>query len=241
MGATLLDLAKLTGAVYSTPPTEPAGWRCTSRRLASGGGTWEAMQAAHYTGPGGSVIAFRGTNLSSAAIVGSVQDVVADLLLGTGQNSDYFSAAQEFCRPYAGRADVVVCGHSLGGAIAQIIANRMGFRMATFNAPGVGVIASRNFGQGTLGMTLVRTVGMVGGVVAHPIQAAQDVRHAFRSVQGINIKLQGDAVSAMGVHYGHVQTVRTVVPGGALTQHSIDNVIKALEADPLGRRDIASF
>lgn len=241
MGATLLDLAKLSGAVYSTPPGEPDGWRCMDRRLASASGMWESMQAALYSGPGGSVIAFRGTNLSSAAIKGSVQDVVADLLLGTGQNSDYFSAAQAFCRPYAGRADIVVCGHSLGGAIAQIIANRMGFRMATFNAPGVGVIASRNFFSGTLGMTAIRTLGMVGGAAMHPVQAGQDMWHAFRRVQGINIRLEGDAVSNMGVHYGRLQTIPHVVAGGPLVQHSMDNVVKALESNPLGRRDIGSF
>ena len=40
MGATLIDLAKLSGAVYATPPTAPAGWRCTASRLASTSGAW---------------------------------------------------------------------------------------------------------------------------------------------------------------------------------------------------------
>ena len=239
--ANLLQLARLAGAVYDTPPSAVPGWTATGSRLASAGGIWEGLQAAFYAGPGGGVIAFCGTNLSSAAIYGSLQDIDADLTLGTGQNSSYFSAAETFCAPYAGRGDVVVCGHSLGGAIAQVVANRMGFRMATFNAPGVGSFASRNWGTGTVGMTAIRMAGTIGGSVRHPVQAYRDMRYAFRAVRGVNVRIEGDAVSAMGVHYGLLKTVKSAVKGSALTQHGIATVLASLEADPIGRQDISSF
>ena len=238
---TMLDLAKLAGAVYDTPPSVPPGWQLMASRLARAGGLGDSMQAAFYVGHGGGVIAFRGTTLSSAAVYASLQDIDADLTLGTGQNSTYFSAAEAFCAPYAGRGDVVLCGHSLGGAIAQVVANRMGFRMGTFNAPGVGSFASRNWGTGTAPMTALRMAGTVLGSVNHPIQAAKDVRYAFRSVQGVNIRIEGDAVSQMGVHYGLLKTVKSAVKGGAFAQHGIATVIASLEADPIGRQDVSSF
>ena len=238
---TLLDLARLSGAVYDTPPSAVPGWHVGATRLAAAGGVWEGLQAAYYAGAGGGVIAFRGTNLSSAAIYASLQDIDADLTLGTGQNSSYFSSAESFCAPYAGRGVVVVCGHSLGGAIAQVVANRMGFRMATFNAPGVGSFASRNWGTGTVGMTAIRMAGTIGGSVRHPFQAYRDMRYAFRAVRGVNIRIEGDAVSQMGVHYGLLKTIKSAVKGGPLAQHGIATVLASLEADGVGRQDLSSF
>lgn len=231
--ATLLDLARLANAVYERAPTLPLGWTRTEFKPASG--NLNGFQAATFLGPGGTVIAFRGT--------AQTMDGIADLKLGTGMNSTYFDAGEEFARRYQGRPDTVVTGHSLGGAIAQIVANRGGFVMATFNAPGVGVIASRNIADSTLPMNAVRTAGMMVSALRHPVQAAKDVRFAFRPVRGVNLCLTGDAVSRIGNHYGAVMRI----PGtskGPLTEHRMTTMISVLEQPrnaALAKRHPVSF
>jgi len=215
--ATLLDLARLSDAVYLLQPNL-AGWVRTAFHPASGG--LDGFQAATFTRGSEVVVVFRGT--------AQAMDGIADLKLGTGMNSTYFAAGEEFAAPYRGRPDVVVTGHSLGGAIAQVVANRGGFVMATFNAPGVAVIASRNIGESTLGMNVVRTAGMIASAARHPMQATRDVASAFRTVRGVNLCLECDAVSRIGNHYGQVLRI----PGSGanpLNEHRITTVISVLE------------
>lgn len=215
--ATLLELARLANAVYDLSPNVP-GWVRTAMKTASG--RLDGFQAATFARGGDVVVVFRGT--------AQAMDVVADAKLGTGMNSTYFDAGEEFAEPYQGKSNVVVTGHSLGGAIAQIVANRGGFVMATFNAPGVGVIASRNIAQSTLPMNAIRTAGMVASAVRHPVQAAKDMRYAFRPVKGVNLCLANDMVSQIGNHYGTVMRIPGV-GGNPLTEHKITTVISVLE------------
>ncbi|MDA1012942.1 MAG: hypothetical protein O3A00_00645 [Planctomycetota bacterium] len=86
------------------------------------------------------VFAFRGTE--------SAQDLVTDGKLGIGMATGQFACAAAFMKmnPIPGAGRVTLCGHSLGGAIAQTIGNREKLRFATFNAPGVGVF-SKNLDQ----------------------------------------------------------------------------------------------
>jgi pimeloyl-ACP methyl ester carboxylesterase len=167
-------------------------------------------------------------------------DFVADAKLGTGMNSTYFSDGEAYARPYRNDPFVYVCGHSLGGAIAQIVANRCGFRMVTFNAPGVAVLASRNMGQSTTAMNAVRSAGMIVSAFRHPMQAARDLASAFNVVHGLNVCLANDAVSRMGNHYGNV--IR--IPGTSmnpLTEHSISTVNTVLATHPVGARSVATL
>ena len=215
--ATLLDLARLSNAVYDLNPAVP-GWVRGDFHPASG--MLDGFQAAVFAKGSEVVIVYRGTAQG--------MDAVADLKLGTGMNSTYFSAGEEFAAPYFGRSNVIVTGHSLGGAIAQVVANRRGFLMATFNAPGVAVIASRNIGESTLAMNAVRTTGMMASAFRHPMQAGRDIASAFRTVRGVNLCLEFDAVSRIGNHYGQVMRI----PGSSanpLTEHRITTVISVLE------------
>lgn len=215
--ATLLELARLSDAVYEQQP-QVAGWIRSAFHPASGG--LNGFQAAAFTRGGEVVVVYRGT--------AQAMDGVADLKLGTGMNSTYFSAGEEFASAYRGQSNVTVTGHSLGGAIAQVVANRGGYVMATFNAPGVGVIASRNIAQSSPAMNLVRATGMVASAVRHPMQAARDVASAFRQVRGVNLCLEFDAVSRIGNHYGTVQRIAGT-SRNPLTEHRITTVISVLE------------
>ena len=167
-------------------------------------------------------MAFRGT--------AQAMDGVADLKLGTGMNSSYFYEGEEFAEKAGGNA--IVTGHSLGGAIAQVVANRGGYTMATFNAPGVGVIASRNILKSTSLMNAVRLTGMAASVLRHPMQAGSDIWHAFGTVKGVNLCLQNDAVSQMGNHYGKVRRI-TGTSKNPLTEHSISTVISVLKKNKI--------
>src|SRR5436190_9301412 len=146
---TVLDLGVLANAVYDASPAAP-GWDCPDHHEA--GGSLDGFQAATFTRGGDTVLAFRGT--------AQAMDTLVDLKLGTGMNSSYFSSAESYALGFVGRPNVYVCGHSLGGAIAQVVANRRGFKFATFNAPGVAVVASRNIGSASLVISAVRSVGM---------------------------------------------------------------------------------
>lgn len=233
--ANLLELAKMSRAAYDENMgrgTVASGWSCSRFRRASG--SLSGFQGAIFKKSGETVVAFRGT--------AQAMDVVADLKLGTGMNTTYFDLGQQFAS-FASGPNVIVTGHSLGGAIAQVVANRGGYRMATFNAPGVGVIASRNMLRSNPLMNVVRLYGMTVSAVRHPQQAVSDVLNTFRSVQGINLCLENDIVSRIGNHYGKVKRI----PGTSRnpkTEHGIKTVISVLEQPSnvaLVKRALGSF
>lgn len=214
--ANLLDLARMCNAVYTDNPTVP-GWTFNKGNFHKAKNQADGFQAATFFKGGEVVVAFRGTAQG--------MDVVADLKLGTGMNSSYFSDGEA----YAAKARAtIVTGHSLGGAIAQHAANRGGHVLASFNAPGVGVLASRNIGDADPFMSVIRVGGMIASAFRHPEQMVKDVTNAFNVVKGINLCLQHDAVSKIGNHYGKVK--RIVGTGiNPLTEHSIETVISVLE------------
>ncbi len=242
---TLLELAKLSAAVYDTPPSAVDGWHRAGFQTGRDSGMTNDLQAAVYNkASGGTAVAFRGTtlSLSPSHVYAMVQDLYADLSLGQGEDVSDYSAAGIFMKPLKGRPDVVVCGHSLGGAIAQIIGNRMRLRIATFNAPGVGVLASRNIGEARLGPLALRVGGMMESAVLNPVQTVQDMGAAFHRVKGVNVRLDGDRVSQWGEQYGRILTIPGPRGAGWMEQHKIATVVDCLSKQPqVGGRDILSF
>jgi hypothetical protein len=72
------------------------------------------------------------------------------------------------------------------------------------------------------------------------MQAARDVKSAFKVVRGLNVCLQNDMVSQIGVHYGEV--IR--IPGTSanpLTEHGIATMNAVLTRNPVGQRPVASL
>jgi hypothetical protein len=226
---TIRDLGLLADAVYNELPAVQ-GWACAGHQSASSG--WNGFQAATFTQGAITVLVFRGT--------AQAMDLAADLKLGTGMNTSYFSDGEAYAAGVPPGDNVYVCGHSLGGAIAQVVANRGGYKMVTFNAPGVAVFASRNLDDATLTMTAVRTGGMLLSAVRHPMQAYRDVRSAFHSVRGLNIRLSNDAVSSMGVHYGELVTLQGP-SASPLTEHRMTTMNEVLAVNRLGGRNINSL
>lgn len=235
--STILDYARLADAVYAADP-QVEGWQ----RIAfqpGGAGLRDAFQGAAFRRGAELVLACKGT--SQAA------DIVTDLKLGVGMNTVQFAAAERFLAGVAmpAGASPVVTGHSLGGAIAQIVGNRHRLPFATFNAPGVGLI-SRNLDEmavtGLAGTAALRTVFATLSAVRHPMQAGRDLGSLFYRVKGVNFRIGKDVVGCIGVHYGKV--VEIPYDGGALdvkVKHQMATVIRALEASPIGQRTLGSF
>ncbi len=221
--ATIQEYAQLSEVVYNDDP-QLEGWTRVAFKP-SGGGWNDALQAAAFTKNGELVFAFKGTSQG--------MDVIADLKLGVGMNTSQFSEARQFVEAtgFGSAGLVTVCGHSLGGAIAQVVGNRLRLRFATFNAPGVAVFSSRNLDQFATAMTTgtfaLRVAGSVVGAFRHPMQTARDVGSALYRVSGINFRQGMDLVGSWGVHYGQVIDV----PYGGidpLEMHSISNFVETL-------------
>ncbi len=222
-------LAQLSQAVYDESP-QAAGWsRAAFKPERSGVWEGDGFQGATFTRGDEVVFAFAGTDPSSH------QDIRADLKLGLGMNTGQFRQAGEFLDKTLVKdgSNVSVTGHSLGGAIAQIIGNRRGLPFCTFNAPGVAVLASRNVDQmavaAGLGTMAVRMAGMAVSALADPSQAMEDIGAAFRRARGVNFRLEKDVVGRIGVHYGDIVTLPfNSSATDVLTNHSMDSVLEAL-------------
>ena len=230
---TIRDLGLLANAVYDADP-KVDGWHCPNHLQAAS--AWNGFQAATFTKDGVTVIVFRGSH--------QAMDFAADARLGVGMNTSHFSDGEAYA---AGAAkpdeNVYVCGHSLGGAIAQVVANRGGYTMVTFNAPGVAVFASRNVrdvATSTPWMNTLRVGGALVSSVTNPMQTWRDVRSTFHKVRGINIRLAYDVVSQMGIHYGKVVTIQGPT-SNPKTAHSMVTVNEALKTNAIGGQVLTSL
>ena len=235
--ANIMEYARLANAVYEDEPVVD-GWVRTAFKQTTEG-LHDSLQAAAYSKGGEAVFAFKGTD--------NKRDVVADLKLGTGMNSVQFSQAQEFVeKTGTGSADLVtVTGHSLGGAISQVVGNRERLRFVTFNAPGVAVLSSRQTGQRVTswftGTQALRLGGMLVSAFRHPFQAAEDVGSAFHRVSGVNFRVGKDVVGSWGVHYG--QVIEIPYSGGSMDvgeKHRMGTVIEELGSSGYGSRTLVS-
>lgn len=234
--ATVMEYAELADAVYDDDPAVD-GWRRIGF-CPSGSGITQAFQGAAFTKNGETVFAFKGTS--------GGRDVMADIKLATGMNTYQYSSAREFVVNTVNhqRVNVSLCGHSLGGAIAQIIGNRMGLPFVTFNAPGVGLF-SRNLGETAAtvftGSGALRVAGTISSAFMHPVQAARDTAAVFNVVSGANFRLGSDIVGSTGVHFGRV--IEIPYSGGALdvvAKHLMGSMIAALETSPYRNNTLAA-
>lgn len=160
LGATLptpLQLATASNDVYSgaaapvtdgvSPSYTYLGDDCGLLGCALGG------RAAAYISPDGTqiIVAIRGTNLTNGDnVAGALKDLFADSSFVTGTASSELqsevAAAAAFLAKIESEypsATITLTGHSLGGAIAQTLAEYSGLNAYTFNAPGAGSLYSQ--------------------------------------------------------------------------------------------------
>jgi hypothetical protein len=234
--ATVGQLAELSNAVYTGDVW--GDWKLKQFRPAWRGWLAEGMQAGFYTSSPDHVVAFRGTNLSLLRPLAMIQDLTADLVLGAGANTAYYEAAETFVREKMGRGKaLILCGHSLGGAIAQVLGKRLGLRFVTFNAPGVAVLDSPYKKEARRVPDAFRKAGMVVSALTYPSQTRKDIAAKGAVARGLNVMLRQDPVSNYGLHYGRKEVIESDVPAAyPWTQHYISTVISSLNKYP-GLRD----
>jgi hypothetical protein len=157
---TLLTLANLSKSVYYSV-TNPVG-----RGYKDSSGTYtfkidnfsapisqisKEFRAAEYINvadPHEIVIAFRGTDLTDSTAT-TIKNLVTDIsFLGKTPNQQLISYIQEavaflqYIEQQNSGGTITLTGHSLGGAIAQILGAASGLTTDVFNAPGAGQLYS---------------------------------------------------------------------------------------------------
>lgn len=223
---TILEFAHMSSGAYDDQPSV-AGWIAAPPIYDRNSG----LRTVVFTNRSIAVVAFRGTD--------AVSDLVEDAELSLGMNTAMYPVAQQIVAQVGANAPVLVTGHSLGGAVAQTVGKRMEVPFVTFNAPGVALLASQNIVTANPHMVALRLAGALHGAQSRPMQALQDMRSAFNTVNGVNYRLSIDIVSSTGVHYGDVVTL----PAGTADPyqaHRIVTMIGVLSGVSAGRLNFPS-
>lgn len=211
---TVMTYAKMADEAYAATPTV-SGWTTVMDHLEPSSG----LRSVVFHRGGVFVVSFRGTD--------NLSDVVEDAQLTLGMNTAMYPVGEAIAAAAGQHGGVILTGHSLGGAVAQVVGNRAQLPFVTFNAPGVALIASRNIATANPVMAALRWTGSVSSALARPRQTARDMQAAFNVVHGKNYRLFNDVVSSSGVHYGDVITLPTPTTN-PLDAHRITTVIAVL-------------
>ncbi|WP_416882146.1 hypothetical protein [Marivita sp.] len=211
---TIIDYARMSSGAYDANPSVPR-WTAADPMYEPNSG----LRTVIYTDGSVFVVAFRGTDNAS--------DLVEDAQLTLGMNTAMYPIGEAIASGVSAHGPVYVTGHSLGGAVAQVVGSRMGLPFVTFNAPSVAILASRNMWQANYYAVQARAAGAVASAIFNPRQAMRDVQSAFSIANGKNYRLSTDVVSNTGIHYGDVITL----PAGTanpLDAHRITTMISVL-------------
>ena len=221
--------AVLSNAVYTKEEgTRVPGWRCTI--LSSHEGT--GFQGGVYVNDTDCVLAFRGTD--------NLGGVVSDVQLAVGGLPHQLEHARklfDFSRRFAATRRVSMCGHSLGGGLAQVIGYHQNLPFVTFNAPPMATNVDESWAKKARAFLTgaAAPTGLSGLVYAGMSKVAQWVAGSkdLGGDIGLNIRLEGDVVSASfwgGDHVGQVVTLG--FSGSPADAHRMGSVMTVLETWP---------
>lgn len=220
--ATLLEYARIADKVYEPSPASIPDWSCPpglavdDRSVFEGGRLLTTGFQGRVFESGGSagevVIAFKGTVPRMAS------DLIADLTLALnaipGQAHVALAKTEAWRRNYTSKP-ISLVGHSLGGALAQVVGYRLGIKFVTFNAPGM---LEQN--SGIIPYGLGRIVRALGG-------GHQDA--------GVNFRRSWDMVGNFSAPIGRRVEIPGETPGnrtGPLASHSISGFVTLIESKP---------
>lgn len=211
----LVELAELSKASYGNDTSVPIAHQST-RFVWSRDQFWSRSSffAALYTRPGSCrVLAFRGTD----DLLDGLSD---DLSIARGSVPPTVSDANEAVGKL-GNSNLLVTGHSLGGALAVIAACGYKLPAVTFNAPGVmdSCILAHSY-------TATTTGGLRGLMLL--------LSRCITGPQVRNIRIDADPVSSFfttGFQAGSTQTYGGSQCGiDLLCRHKIDTCVNAVRA-----------
>ncbi|HEY3853922.1 MAG TPA: Mbeg1-like protein [Verrucomicrobiae bacterium] len=225
----MVELAELCEAVYgddTSVTTDEKGGRavCWSRVQRWSDGSFFA--ALYTKKSAATVLAYRGTDDLAG-------DLVDDTDIAVGQIPPSARDAIQVAGVVSAK-NVILTGHSLGGALAIIAAARFGLPAVTFNAPGVmnSCIMANAFSSGSKN-GLAGLISLVG--------------RCFTGSRMLNIRIDGDAVSSVLTSL----LSRSLQPGGAksnpasqcgidlLCRHSMTTCIAAVESRSDGYEEVS--
>lgn len=225
--ARLYDCSLIADAVYSRwdegnesqAILYNSGWKCPPEMKVDEKSVWalgnpfsSGFQGRVFLDPGGreAVIAYKGTK----PYMGS--DLAADAKLAMGFVPTQAKDAMKHTQDWAGRLKgrkITLVGHSLGGALAQVVGSRLRMRFVTFNAPGML--------KQTHGLSTSQTVE-----IANVKEKEQGL--------GVNYRTTGAfaPIAGLGVHIGKVVILELTSSG-----HGIGNFVQYLKSHKDGQRD----
>jgi pimeloyl-ACP methyl ester carboxylesterase len=217
-GISAVEFAALAANVYAEPKDAPKGSRVFrwTRQNFLGDPTNGFFAAAYHSGKSAQlVIAYRGSggDLGDWGLNGNLGNMLGVTSSKLAWNSQLNTAITYFdaCRSIYSPSNIAVCGHSLGGFLAAMVALKKGVRGITFDRP--SLFYSRI-------ATLTRDAAPSGSNL-------------------VNFRGRGDPVSSIRDGYGKWITVElntlsniTAGRGRAALAHSIDELYEAILLHP---------
>lgn len=238
--ATCLDLAKIAFAAYYPGPNqyyeEPSGhmvdswvvqhWKTGTFSAAFQGGIWSSARDV--------VVGICGTNPNQKGKFAA--DLANDMAIGLRILPNQSTAARKLvkvAKQIAGPRRVTVCGHSLGGGLAQVCGVWEDVPFVTFNAPAMKhVLKAANF-------NIFKPQMMLRTLKAKSADDSAGVNFRIRGL-GADGVVRTDLVSAHGIAGGHVDMVVDLPSLSSTGAHGKDTCWQAVlgtdwcDMDPFG-------
>lgn len=213
------DYWEIADSVHNADPLNysiPTGFTCdraeTSKGFFSLKVNRNGFQGALYTHiqTGAKVLALAGTQGMP------LNDLLADLRVLVQLMPRQATSALKFYRSAIQPGEgVTVVGHSLGGALAQVLGYWVNCRFVTFNAPGMA------------GALNVARFNVLKPQVLLRTRAGKAERDSG-AAQGLNFVTPGDVIAHFGRHVGQVITLPG--PAAQFANHGLPQVRAALRA-----------
>ncbi|HEV3436940.1 MAG TPA: YqiA/YcfP family alpha/beta fold hydrolase [Gemmata sp.] len=215
--ANCLDYAKIAMAAYYNGPNQycwnPPGnlvddW--TVQHWEKGTLFGNGYQGGIWTSDSDVVVGCCGTNTKQKGKF--FQDIIADIKIALKMMPSQARSAikmVKLAKTIAGRRPVSVCGHSLGGGLAQVCGVYCNVPFVTFNAPAMKAIILESK---MTGLSLLPGSSIIATILANAGFA--------RNYAGVNFRIEGDLVSShfkgiAGDHVGMIVDLEKGMEGGS--------------------------
>lgn len=232
MGAAIGEYATLADAVYGEEAElsrRAQGWTCQRRVAAT---VTLGFQGAILDNGREIIVAFKGTAPATRSAVADIQNDIVLFLNGLPSQAAAADALVRQAAEIARGKPISLTGHSLGGALCQVVGYWTGKPFVSFNAPPM----LANLVQARLvawaGVTLTPLVILSGLVeTARTSMATGGVGD-----QSINYMVRTDIISGVSIrpHYGRVVKLENTVEGGG--DHSMTTMLSLLRMRSLWNR-----